>query len=249
MFGHREFQQVIDVIIDLAEQRRQGAVATCRRRRPTRPIKAQAEGPDRQRAWRGLYAMTVKQHRYAKRRRSQDEGARRCSRTRPRRPSCVAPSVQGAREPTSCAAASSTTGKPHRRPRRPTTVRPIVSGGRRAAARARFGAVHPRRDAGAGASPRWAPGQDEQIIDALEGEYRENFLLHYNFPPYSVGEAGRMGSPGRREIGHGKLAWRAHPAAAAEQGRVPLHDARRLGDHRDPTARPRWPRCAAPRWR
>jgi polyribonucleotide nucleotidyltransferase len=55
-------------------------------------------------------------------------------------------------------------------------------------------------------------GQDEQIIDCLEGEYRENFLLHYNFPPYSVGEAGRMGSPGRREIGHGKLAWRAvHP--------------------------------------
>ncbi|WP_420242357.1 polyribonucleotide nucleotidyltransferase [Roseiterribacter gracilis] len=52
-------------------------------------------------------------------------------------------------------------------------------------------------------------GQDEQIIDALEGEYRENFLLHYNFPPYSVGEAGRMSSPGRREIGHGKLAWRA----------------------------------------
>jgi polyribonucleotide nucleotidyltransferase len=52
-------------------------------------------------------------------------------------------------------------------------------------------------------------GQDEQIIDALEGEYRENFLLHYNFPPYSTGEAGRLGSPGRREIGHGKLAWRA----------------------------------------
>ncbi|HEY3912168.1 MAG TPA: polyribonucleotide nucleotidyltransferase [Stellaceae bacterium] len=52
-------------------------------------------------------------------------------------------------------------------------------------------------------------GQDEQVIDALEGEYRENFMLHYNFPPYSTGEAGRMGSPGRREIGHGKLAWRA----------------------------------------
>src|SRR6478672_11729976 len=52
-------------------------------------------------------------------------------------------------------------------------------------------------------------GQDEQIIDALEGEYREFFMLHYNFPPYSVGETGRMGSPGRREIGHGKLAWRA----------------------------------------
>jgi polyribonucleotide nucleotidyltransferase len=50
---------------------------------------------------------------------------------------------------------------------------------------------------------------DEQFIDSLEGTRKENFLLHYNFPPYSVGEAGRMGSPGRREIGHGKLAWRA----------------------------------------
>lgn len=55
-------------------------------------------------------------------------------------------------------------------------------------------------------------GQDEQIIDALEGEYREHFMLHYNFPPYSVGEASFLRSPGRREIGHGKLAWRAiHP--------------------------------------
>jgi polyribonucleotide nucleotidyltransferase len=52
-------------------------------------------------------------------------------------------------------------------------------------------------------------GQDEQIIDSLVGEGRSNFMLHYNFPPYSVGEAGRVGSPGRREIGHGKLAWRA----------------------------------------
>ena len=52
-------------------------------------------------------------------------------------------------------------------------------------------------------------GDDVQFIDSLEGTYKETFLLHYNFPPYSVGEAGRMGSPGRREIGHGKLAWRA----------------------------------------
>ncbi|MCE2951256.1 MAG: polyribonucleotide nucleotidyltransferase [Alphaproteobacteria bacterium] len=51
--------------------------------------------------------------------------------------------------------------------------------------------------------------QDEQLIDALEGEYRERFMLHYNFPPFSVGEVGRMSGPGRREIGHGKLAWRA----------------------------------------
>jgi polyribonucleotide nucleotidyltransferase len=60
-------------------------------------------------------------------------------------------------------------------------------------------------------------GQDEQIIDALTGEYREDFMLHYNFPPFSVNETGRMGSPGRREIGHGKLAWRAiHPLLPAK---------------------------------
>ena len=52
-------------------------------------------------------------------------------------------------------------------------------------------------------------GDDEQMIDALNGMYKSNFLLHYNFPPYSVGEVGRFGPPGRREIGHGKLAWRA----------------------------------------
>jgi polyribonucleotide nucleotidyltransferase len=55
-------------------------------------------------------------------------------------------------------------------------------------------------------------GEDEQYVDSLEGTYKERFMLHYNFPPYSVGETGRLGSPGRREIGHGKLAWRAiHP--------------------------------------
>ncbi|GAA3856821.1 polyribonucleotide nucleotidyltransferase [Celeribacter arenosi] len=52
-------------------------------------------------------------------------------------------------------------------------------------------------------------GDDEQMIDALTGTYKSNFLLHYNFPPYSVGEVGRVSGPGRREIGHGKLAWRA----------------------------------------
>ena len=52
-------------------------------------------------------------------------------------------------------------------------------------------------------------GEDEQFIDDLTGTYKEKFLLHYNFPPYSVGEVGRFGAPGRREIGHGKLAWRA----------------------------------------
>ena len=64
-------------------------------------------------------------------------------------------------------------------------------------------------------------GEDEQFIDALSGTYKENFLLHYNFPPYSVGEVGRMGFTGRREIGHGKLAWRATKAVIPSQDEFP----------------------------
>jgi len=61
-------------------------------------------------------------------------------------------------------------------------------------------------------------GEDEQYVDALEGMYKENFMLHYNFPPYSVGEVGRTGFTGRREIGHGKLAWRAvHPVLPSKE--------------------------------
>ncbi|WP_336287716.1 polyribonucleotide nucleotidyltransferase [Bartonella sp. CB60] len=61
-------------------------------------------------------------------------------------------------------------------------------------------------------------GEDEQYIDSLTGMYKETFLLHYNFPPFSVGEIGRIGSPGRREIGHGKLAWRAiHPMLPSKE--------------------------------
>ncbi len=61
--------------------------------------------------------------------------------------------------------------------------------------------------------------QDEQLIDAIEGAYDEHFMLHYNFPPYSVGEAGPLRAPGRREIGHGKLAWRAcRPILPAKDG-------------------------------
>ncbi len=91
-------------------------------------------------------------------------------------------------------------------------------------------------------------GQDEQIIDALEGEYRENFMLHYNMPPYAVGEVRRMGSPGRREIGHGKLAWRAlRPMLPARTS----SRTRSASCRRSPraTAPRRWPRSAAARCR
>lgn len=99
-------------------------------------------------------------------------------------------------------------GKPRIDGRDTKTVRPIVSE-TGTLPRAHGSALFTRGETQALVTTTLGTGQDEQIIDALEGEYRQHFMLHYNFPPYSVGEAGRIGSPGRREIGHGKLAWRA----------------------------------------
>ncbi|APH70471.1 polyribonucleotide nucleotidyltransferase [Aquibium oceanicum] len=88
------------------------------------------------------------------------------------------------------------------------TVRPIVSEVG-VLPRTHGSAVFTRGETQAIVVATLGTGEDEQFVDALTGTYKETFLLHYNFPPYSVGETGRMGSPGRREIGHGKLAWRA----------------------------------------
>ena len=91
------------------------------------------------------------------------------------------------------------------------TVRPIVSEVG-VLPRTHGSAVFTRGETQAVVVATLGTGEDEQFVDALTGTYKETFMLHYNFPPYSVGETGRMGSPGRREIGHGKLAWRAiHP--------------------------------------
>ncbi len=88
------------------------------------------------------------------------------------------------------------------------TVRPII-GETGVLPRTHGSALFTRGETQALVVTTLGTGEDEQIIDALHGNSRSNFLLHYNFPPYSVGEVGRVGSPGRREIGHGKLAWRA----------------------------------------
>jgi polyribonucleotide nucleotidyltransferase len=88
------------------------------------------------------------------------------------------------------------------------TVRPIISEVG-ILPRAHGSALFTRGETQALVVATLGTGQDEQIMDVLEGEYREHFMLHYNFPPYSVGEASFLRSPGRREIGHGKLAWRA----------------------------------------
>jgi polyribonucleotide nucleotidyltransferase len=89
-----------------------------------------------------------------------------------------------------------------------TTVRPIVAQAG-VLPRTHGSALFTRGETQALVVATLGTGEDEQYVDSLEGTYKERFLLHYNFPPYSVGETGRMGAPGRREIGHGKLAWRA----------------------------------------
>jgi polyribonucleotide nucleotidyltransferase len=89
-----------------------------------------------------------------------------------------------------------------------TTVRPIVSEVH-VLPRTHGSAMFTRGETQAIVVATLGTGEDEQMIDALEGTRKERFILHYNFPPFSVGETGRVGSPGRREIGHGKLAWRA----------------------------------------
>ena len=73
----------------------------------------------------------------------------------------------------------------------------------------------------------------EQMIDGLEGLSYSRFMLHYNFPPYSVGEVGRFGAPSRRETGHGKLAWRALRPMLPTRGGVPVHDPRSVRHHRE----------------
>jgi polyribonucleotide nucleotidyltransferase len=91
------------------------------------------------------------------------------------------------------------------------TVRPIVAEVG-VLPRAHGSALFTRGETQAFVVATLGTGEDEQFVDSLTGTYKESFMLHYNFPPFSVGETGRLGSPGRREIGHGKLAWRAvHP--------------------------------------
>src|SRR3989440_5322535 len=95
------------------------------------------------------------------------------------------------------------------------TVRPIVSEVG-ILPRAHGSALFTRGETQALVIATLGTGADEQFVGALPGTYKETFLLHYNFPPFSVGETGRLGAPGRREVGHGKLAWRAiHPILPA----------------------------------
>jgi polyribonucleotide nucleotidyltransferase len=204
MFGHREFQPVIQAIIEMAERCAKDPWPMPEPSAVAAEVKTKikdALGQDLRQA----YTETVKQVRYGK-----------IDEIRKKAAALFADNAEAAAlVPDAFSAVESDivrnnildTGK--RIDGRDTkTIRPILSQVG-VLPRAHGSALFTRGETQALCVATLGTGEDEQIIDALEGEFREHFLLHYNFPPYSVGEAKRMGSPGRREIGHGKLAWRA----------------------------------------
>lgn len=206
MFGHAQFQPVIDLIIDLAEE-------CAKEPRDVPPpafdkdaVKArilQVAGAD----VKAAYSILVKQERYAAVGAAKDKAKEALKEEFA--PEAISEMFKEV-EADILRGSVIETGK--RIDGRTTVdIRPIVAEVG-ILPRAHGSALFTRGETQALVVATLGTNQDEQIIDALEGEYRESFMLHYNFPPYSVGEAGRMGSPGRREIGHGKLAWRAiHP--------------------------------------
>src|SRR5947207_11258628 len=204
MEGHRSFQPVIEAIIQLAEHAAKDPLPL------TEPPAAAKTVADKLKAAvRGklveAYGETVKLPRQLKVRAVKDE-AKQLVEGNEEEASLFGDAF-GNLEAEVVRTAVLDTGK--RIDGRDTkTVRPIVAEAG-ILPRAHGSALFTRGETQALVVATLGTGQDEQIIDALEGEYREAFMMHYNMPPYAVGEVRRMGSPSRRDIGHGKLAWRA----------------------------------------
>ncbi|MXU64167.1 polyribonucleotide nucleotidyltransferase [Oceanomicrobium pacificus] len=201
-FGHEQMQPVIDMIIDLAEEAAKEPFDFSPPAREELYGKVKAAGED---AMRAAFALTDKQERQAA-----------ISAARETIVSALSEEDQDDKQLGACIKKLESevvrgdilkTGK-RIDGRDLTTVRPIVSEVG-ILPRTHGSSLFTRGETQAMVVTTLGTGDDEQMIDALEGTYRSNFLLHYNFPPYSVGEAGRMMGPGRREVGHGKLAWRA----------------------------------------
>jgi len=207
MFGHQEYQKVIDLIIDLAE--------ACAKEPWDVPAGPEGEAATKARldelagtSVRDAYAITVKQDRVEAV--SAAKKAATAAIAEEQGDDFDAQLVGGLLKNLEKDVVRGNILKTGVRidGRDTKTVRPIVAEVG-VLDRAHGSALFTRGETQALVVATLGTGQDEQIIDALEGEYREHFMLHYNFPPYSVGEASFLRSPGRREIGHGKLAWRA----------------------------------------
>jgi polyribonucleotide nucleotidyltransferase len=211
MFGHRHFQPVIDMIVRLAEK------AAKEPREINAPDTAAIEKKVRALAeadLRAAYSISAKQDRHkaldaakAKVKAAfEAETAEQAATPTPQ-------TVGGVLKELEAEIVRNTILDSGRRidGRDGKTVRPIVAEVG-VLPRTHGSALFTRGETQALVVATLGTGEDEQYVDALQGTYKETFLLHYNFPPFSVGETGRIGAPGRREIGHGKLAWRAiHP--------------------------------------
>ena len=212
MFGHRHMQKVIEAIIKLAEQ----AAKEPRDFAPpdTRRVEKDMLGRHRGRP-RAAYtiptsssasdAVVAPRRRRPRRTSSRTQGQRRIGRC------CWSPACSTTSRPRSCAGTMLDTST--RIDGRDLDDRPPDRVRKSAfLPRTHGSALFTRGETQALVVATLGTGEDEQYIDAWKAPYKQRFMLHYNFPPYSVGETGRIGAPGRREIGHGKLAWRAiHP--------------------------------------
>ncbi len=218
MFGHREFQPVIDMIIRMAEK--------CAKEPRAFEAKDESELEGEIRALaeadvRAAYGLKDKGERHEAIAKAKDKvKAALCN---PEDPNAVAETAVGgvfkALEADVVRNSILDTGI-RIDGRDVKTVRPIVSEVG-VLPRTHGSALFTRGETQALVVATLGTGEDEQFIDALEGTYKEHFLLHYNFPPYSVGETGRVGFTGRREVGHGKLAWRAMRAVLPPKNEFP----------------------------
>ncbi|GAB4129157.1 MAG: polyribonucleotide nucleotidyltransferase [Rhodothalassiaceae bacterium] len=204
MFGHREMQPVIDAIVALAEQAAKEPWDL-----PAPADLSALEARVSELALDGLneaYALTVKQERVARLAEVKESVKAALAEEQGIDLDAVSDILKSLEK--KIVRGNILDGKPRIDGRPLDRVRPIVCEVG-VLPRAHGSALFTRGETQALVVTTLGTGDDEQLIDALEGSYREHFMLHYNFPPYSVGEAGRVGFTGRREIGHGKLAWRA----------------------------------------
>ena len=206
-FGHQGFQPVIQAIIELAEVAAKEPWALPEESEETKTLKARVDALARA-AITEAYKETQKQVRYEKLAAAKKEAAAKLTEE-----GLNAEAAKGLfKDLEADIVRNNILDTGLRIDGRDTkTVRPILSEVG-VLPRTHGSALFTRGETQALVVATLGTAQDEQLIDAIEGEFKEHFMLHYNFPPFSVGETGRMGSPGRREIGHGKLAWRAlHP--------------------------------------
>ena len=211
MFGHRHFQPVINAIIELAEKaaKEPREVAGADNAELERELRAQVEQD-----LRAAYSIAGKGERHDAVEAAKAKAiAHFVPEGATEKPRYDARQVAAAFKELEAKIVRNSILDTGRRidGRDVTTVRPIVSEVGMLP-RTHGSALFTRGETQALVIATLGTGEDEQFIDALQGTYKETFLLHYNFPPFSVGETGRIGAPGRREVGHGKLAWRAlHP--------------------------------------